>query len=165
MPLRTDWRHALLCLLLLGVLLHGHAGVLRQLLGAAHWHTQAGPAQDDGPAQAGWMARAQAWRIALLTRSPLAGGHAAPGHHHDGSERHHHDRHDSTVVALERGVDSSDPLADAPDPLAGSLLQPLALAGPMRWPGARVASQRWPSAAAAVWRDAGVRLPDRPPRA
>ena len=158
---RTGLHRALLCLLLLGVLLHGHAGVLRQLLGAAHWHAPAGPAALARPALADWLAQALAWRADLQARSPLVGGHATPGHHHGGSERHHHDRHDTTVVVLEPATDS----ADTPDARAGSLLQPLGLAGLLHWTGAAPASARWARACAAAWRDANHRQPERPPRA
>ncbi len=151
-------RHALLCLLLLGVLLHGQAGVLRQLLGAAHWHRQAVAATS--PSLPGWLDQLQAWRQQMQARGPLVGGHAEPDHHHNGSERHHHD-HDATVVALETAGDSADPLADT---LAGSLLQPLGLAAAPRWPATAVARPGWPPTATTAWRDAGRRLPERPPR-
>ncbi len=161
-PGRALARHALLCLLLLGVLLHGQAGVLRQWLGAAHWHAQTSAAATTAPGGAGWLARAQAWRQAVQARSPLTGGHAAPGHHHGGSERHHHSLQDATVVALERGGDSADPLADT---LAGSLVQPLGLANLLRWPRtADAAAAHWPLASAPAWRDASTRQPERPPR-
>lgn len=158
LPGRAAIRLVLLCLLLLGVLLHGQAGVLRQLLGAAHWHRQAVAAAS--PSQLGWLDQWQAWRQQVQARSPLVGGHAEPGHHHDGSERHRHD-HDATVVALESGGDSADPLADT---LAGSLLQPLGLAAAPRWPATAVARPGWPPTATVAWRDAGHRLPERPPR-
>lgn len=100
---RTLTRHALLCLLLLGVLLHGQAGVLRKLLGAAHWHAQASGAGATVPVGDSWLARVQAWRQAVQASYPLAGGHATPAHHHGGSERHHHSQQDETVVTLEPG--------------------------------------------------------------
>ncbi len=162
-PGRTPRRHALLCLLLLALLLHGQAAVLRQLLGAAHWHHQAQPA--DSGAQPGWLDRLQAWRQQLQARSPLvaahAGGHADTGHHHGGTERHHHHGQDHTVVALERGGGSADALADT---LAGSLLQPLGLATGLHWAGRDAPAMRWPTIATTAWRDAGRRLPERPPR-
>jgi TPR repeat protein len=159
---RMRLHRSLLCLLLLGMLLHGHAGVLRQLLGAAHWHSQAAVA---GPADADWLARLLAWRAALQARSPLTGSHATPGHHHAGSERHHHGRDDSTVVSLERSADSSDPLTDAPDTLSGSLLQPLGLAGRLHWCVPGDTTMCWAQVRASAWRDASARLPERPPRA
>ncbi|MES2714936.1 MAG: hypothetical protein V4795_04190 [Pseudomonadota bacterium] len=163
-PGRTPRRHALLCLLLLALLLHGQAAVLRQLLGAAHWHHQAQPA--DSGAQPGWLDRLQAWRQQLQARSPLvaahAGGHADTGHHHAGSERHHHHGQDRTVVALEPGGSGAGALADT---LAGSLLQPLGLAAPLCWAGHAPRALAWPHAPAAAWCDAGRRLPERPPRA
>jgi hypothetical protein len=193
-PGPANWRRALLCLLLLGLLLHGQAGVLRHLLGAAHRHAPAAAAPAAAAPWAAWLARAQAWRQQWLAHSPLllahgagrsgghvAGhvgghvdgqvgghvgghvGHAGHGHHHDGSARHHHASHDASVVLLEPGGHSADPLADAP---AGSLLQPLALAlaDRLHWPGTVATPAPWPQVAAAAWRDAASRQPERPPR-
>jgi len=160
-PGRTLARHTLLCLLLLGVLLHGQAGVLRKLLGAAHWHAPTSVAAATAPGGASWLARVQAWRQAVQASYPLAGGHAAPGHHHGGSERHHHSHQDETVVTLERSGDNADTLADT---LAGSLMQPLGLASPLRWPRTAAAAAHWPHTRAAAWRNATARLPERPPR-
>jgi len=167
LPARATAHRALLCLLLLAVLLHGQAGVLRQLLGAAHWHVPAAKAAAPAAAPstvthaATWLDQALAWRQQLQARSPLVGGHAMPGHHHDGSERHHHGPQDSSVVALESGNDTADTLADT---LAGSLLQPLALAAGLCWAAAAALRMHWSPAGASAWRDAGTRLPERPPR-
>lgn len=164
-PGRTLARHALLCLLLLGVLLHGQAGVLRKLLGAAHWHAQPTVAAANALGGASWLARVQAWRQSVQASFPLAGGHAAPGHHHGGSERHHHSHQDETVVTLEPGGGSADRSADTlADTLAGSLMQPLGLANLLRWPHTAVAAAHWPHGSAAAWRNAAARLPERPPR-
>ena len=151
-------RRALLCLLLLGLLLHAQAGVLRQLLGAAHWHAPADAAQ-----QAGWLDGARAWRQQLLAHRPLAGAHADAGHqhHHGGSARHHHGADDTSVVALEPGDAGQGSLSDG---AAGSLLQPLGLAGPLGWLAGSQAGQGWPHAATPDWRSAGNRQPERPPR-
>ena len=156
---RAATYRVLLCLLL-GVLLHGQAGVLRQLLGATHWHQ---PAEAErslaSPAPlAGW-APLQAWREQLLARSPLVGGHAM--HDHGDGLRDHHAGDDSTVVALEPGGETADPLTDS---LAGSVLQPLGLAGHLHWAGTPDAQTAWPVAASAAWRSASARLLDRPPR-
>lgn len=174
---RAAARRVLLCLLLLGVLLHAQAGVLRQLLGAAHWHQDSTPVRSaTSPAPWGGWAHLQAWRQQLHARSPLVGGHALPGdrahrdgddhdrhgnHHHDASQRHHHAGDDTTVVALEFGGDAADPLTDS---LAGSVLQPLGLAGLVHWAGTPDAHTVWPVAASAAWRNAGARVLDRPPR-
>lgn len=169
-------RRLLLALLMLGLLLQAQAGVLRQLLGAAHWHqTVAAPAIDD----AGWLARLQAWRQAVQARSLLVGGHGravhadhghgpalarsahATGHHHGQVARHHHAPHGDDVVALEPGRGDGDPL---PDAQAGSLLQPLALAGGWRGPVTLRDGAGWAATPAIRWQDAGLRLPERPPR-
>jgi len=152
-------RRALLCLLLLALLLHGQAGVLRQLLGASHWHQPAQAQAEAAPPV--WLQQWRAWRQQLQARSPLVAGHAEPGHHHDGLARHHHHAADATVVALEPAADGDDPLGDS---LAGSLLQPLGLVAGWAWPGVLQAGRHWPAGVEAAWRDAGARLPERPPR-
>jgi len=166
-PRRAPLRRAMLALLVLGLLLQAQAGVLRQLLGAAHWHRpvamQAQPVQADG----GWLARLQAWRLERLASSPLAAAHplAAPAeghHHHDGLARHHHAPQLAGLVPLEPTGGDDGSLADG---LAGSLLQPLALAAPWRLPAQAAANGAWPGGPAAPWRSAGLRQPERPPRA
>jgi hypothetical protein len=179
-------RHSLLALLVLGLLLQAQAGVLRQLLGAAHWH-QPVVLQATAAAHAGWLDRLQAWRRDLLARSLLIAGHgrsavhddgdghhhaaaashawpaAAPAaHHHDGVARHHHTSQDASVVTPERPAGDGDPLSDGQ---IGSLLQPLALdAG---WRGALPVPgpAAWPGGRVPHWRDAARRLAERPPRA
>jgi hypothetical protein len=162
-------RRCLLALLVLGLLLQAQAGVLRQLLGAAHSHRPA-QAQADGS----WLDRLQAWRHDLLAHSSLVGAHgvdhgrAAPHevgdghHHHDGVARHHHAPQDASVVASERAGGDGDPLSDGQ---AGSLLQPLALATDWGRIGLWRAPATWPGARASRWQDAALRLPERPPRA
>jgi len=161
-PARAHWRSALLCLLLLGLLLHGHAGVLRQLLGAAHWHSvPAAQALPDKP-RAGWLQAMHGWRQQLQSRSPLIAGHALHAHHHDGLQRHHHGPQDASVASLQR-AQAAD--TGAQDAASGSLLQPLALATGPGWCPPAAGAVRWSTAAAPGWRDAGSRLPERPPRA
>lgn len=169
-PARARAGRALLCLLLASLLLHGHAQVLRHLLGAAHWHAllpvHAEPVADPaaglahGPGWPHWMADLHHLRQQVLARSPLAGGHAVHGH--DTSARHHHGPGDATVVALE-------PLHDRDvgpsDGASGSLLQPLGLTADLVWRLPDAAAARWPAALAPGWRDANLRLPERPPRA
>ena len=165
-------RRVLLCLLLLGVLLHAQAGVLRQLLGAAHWHQPTAPGRSmASPAYLSGWAQLQAWRQQLQARSPLVGDHGMANrqadhqhqhqHHHDSSQRHHHAGDDTTVITFEPGGDAAEPLSDT---LAGSLLQPLGLAGHLHWAGTPTAQAAWPMVAGAAWRDAGTRVLDRPPR-
>ncbi len=159
---RAAARRVLLCLLLLGVLVHGQAGVLRQLLGAAHWH-KAMAAQRSGLSSAatGWWPQLQAWRQQLQAHRPLVADLAHAGHHHADNARHRHDAHDHTVVAIEPGDDGADPLAE---PLAGSVLQPLGLAWHLSWPLLAALAAPWPRQAAVAWRDAVMHPPERPPR-
>lgn len=154
------------------MLLHGQSQVLRHLLGAAHWHAglpvhadaadgpEAGLA--DGPGWAHWLADLRQLRQQVLARSPLAGGHAVQGHHHDTSARHHHGPGDATVVALEPLHDHG---ASPSDGASGSLLQPLGLVAGLVWRQPQTAAARWPAALTPGWRDAHLRLPERPPRA
>lgn len=161
-PLRASALRALLCLLWLGLLLHGQADVQRRLLGAAHRHAPAATAAQsahDGP---GWMAELRSWRQQRMAASPLVAGHAGSSHRHDGTERHHHGPLDASVVTLEPLQDAD---ATPPDAAAGSLLQPLALAGSLGWWPVQAASRGWPSPAASAWRDASLPQPDRPPSA
>jgi hypothetical protein len=166
-PARVRASQALLCLLLAGLLLHGQAQVLRHLLGAAHWHAllpvHTAPAASlaHGPAWTHWLADLRGLHQQVLARSPLAGGHAAHGHHHDTSARHHHGPDDATVVALEPLHDRD---AGTPDGGSGSVLQPLGLAAGLVWRLPETAAARWPAALAPGWRDANLRLPERPPR-
>lgn len=168
-------RRSLLALLVLGLLLQAQAGVLRQLLGAAHWHQPAVQAAVDDS----WLDRLQAWRRDLLARSPLIGGHGVATvrddsdghhhaavlpstHHHDGAARHHHAQHDASVVTAERAGADGDPLSDGQ---IGSLLQPLALDAGWRGVVPAQAPAAWPGSRAPQWQDAAARLPERPPRA
>ena len=167
-PVRTPASRALLCLLLVGALLHGQAQVLRHLLGAAHWHAPL-PAQVDpvatqqhATAWAQGLAALRTLRQDALARSPLVGGHAAQDHHHDGNVRHHHGPDDTTVVALEP-LHDRDPAPS--DGASGSLLQPLGLTAGLAWRLPQAVATRWPAAADPGWRDAHLRLPERPPRA
>jgi hypothetical protein len=173
-------RRSLLALLVLGLLLQAQAGVLRQLLGAAHWHR---PAAVQAAADDGWLDRLQAWRRDLLARSPLIAGHgrqavhderdghhhaaaspaaATHGHHHDGAARHHHAPQDTSVVTAERAAGDADPLSDSQ---VGSLLQPLALDAGWRDVRPSQAPTTWPGSRTPQWQDAARRLPERPPRA
>lgn len=168
------WQRRLLAVLVLGLLLQAQLGVLRQLLGAAHWHRPAAVAADGG-----WLDRLQAWRRDLLARSPLIGGHARQAvhddsdghhhaavlpaiHHHDGVDRHHHAPQDTSVVTMERVTGDADPLSDSQ---VGSLLQPLALDVGWRSAVPACAPATWPGNCAPHWQDAARRLPERPPRA
>ncbi len=167
-------RRCLLTLLVLGLLLQAQAGVLRQLLGAAHWHRPAA-LQAAAVADGSWLDQLQAWRRDLLAHSPLIGAHEADQgraalhddgdghhHHHDGMARHHHAPQDASVVATERAGGDGEPLSDGQ---AGSLLQPLALAAGWGHIGLWRAPAAWPGARASHWQDAARRLPERPPRA
>lgn len=169
-------RGGLLALLVLGLLLQAQAGVLRQLLGAVHWHRPAALqlAVDDS-----WLDRLQAWRRGMLASRPLVGGHGpaalhddsdghhqAAGwpaaHHHDGAARHHHAPQDGSVVTAERGGGDGDPLSDGQ---IGSLLQPLVLDAGWRAGVPLQAPATWPGSRTPHWQDAARRLPERPPRA
>jgi hypothetical protein len=168
LPTRALAGRALLCLLLAGLLLHGQAQLLRQVLGAAHWHTllplQADTAADPAPGQGwpDWLTGLRHLHQEVRARSPLGIGHAVHGHHHDASARHHHGPGDATVVALEPLHDRAASLSDG---AAGSLLQPLGLATGLVWRPPQTADARWPTALAPGWRNATLRLPERPPRA
>lgn len=171
LPASPPRRRAVLLLLALGLLLQAQAGVLRQLLGAAHWHQ---PVSVQAQAAAGdsWLDRLQQWRQQVQARSPLIGGHGLAGHarrvahddndghHHAGLARHHHAPQAVGVVSVDQT--GSDPLADS---LAGSLLQPLALAAALGWPVAAGGGQAWARSTQGRWQDAGLRQPERPPQA
>jgi hypothetical protein len=167
-------------LLVLCLLLQAQAGVLRQLLGAAHWHR---PVAAQAASGAGWWTALQAWRADLLARRPLAAGHHlgqdtghGPGHPHasaharlpphihthDEAARHHHAPQDASVVALDAATGDGDAGADA---TAGSLLHPLALAAALRLPAPDASAGRHATLRAAPWHDAALRRLDRPPRA
>lgn len=169
-------RRSLMALVVLGLLLQAQAGVLRQLLGAAHWHRPAAlqAAMDDS-----WLDRLQTWRRDLLARSPLIGGHGLAAvhdhsdghhhaavspstHHHDGAARHHHAPQDASVVTAERAGGDGDPLTEGQ---SGSLLQPLALDAGWRSVVPVRAPAIWPGSHTPHWQDAARRLPERPPRA
>lgn len=168
-PTRALAGRALLCLLLAGLLLHGQAQLLRQMLGAAHWHTvlplPADTAADPAPGQVwpDWLTGLRHLQQKVLARSPLGIGHAVHGHHHDTSARHHHRHGDATVVGLEPLHDRAASMSDG---ASGSLLQPLGLAtGGLVWRPPQTAAARWPTSLAPGWRNAALRLPERPPRA
>lgn len=174
----------LMALLVLGFLLvHGVAGPARQLLGSVHRHDGGHPVVV-APAPAsvatavvaasglraqldGWLSTLRAWRLDRHAHHHAA-GLSDPGHRHGAFERHHHDIGDASVVALDdggaAGHQGAEGLSTA-STLGAEWPPGLAHAPATVATAATVTASAWPGAPGRTWRNALVRLPERPPRA
>ena len=172
----------LMALLLLAFLaVHGHAGVVRQWLGANHQHHGGRPVTQGlavtaalpatrvmHPQVDDWLTTLRAWRQDHHAHAHAHAHAHVHDHRHGAIERHHHAIGDASVVALDDGGAAGHRGAEgsAAAPAVGVEWPPglAGASGPVA-AAAAAATSAWPRSQARTWQSAVARLVERPPQA